>query len=750
MSNPSPVSRPSTSRHQPLLRALLWGLPLGLIPLASLAPSLPAHAQAGPNAPFVTPEGKPVGATELAAKLDAIEKTLDTRRQALNVPGASLVIVKNDTVIYLKGLGLRDHGRKLAVTPDTLFAIGSTTKAFTATTVLMSQQDGKLRLSDSPRKFLDHFKLRDAETEAKITLEDLLSHRSGLDRTDLCWISGKLDRRQILKAVATAKPTAKLGEKFQYQNPMYLAAGLCVGEVQDGDWEDVLERRIFRPLRMVRSNTSAQVTLKDADHALGYTYKAEAKETVHLPMRDIREIGPAGSINSSARDMGQWLRFLVNRGNFQGQQLLTEPNFAQLGVKRINVNPGGSVGYGLGWFLRTWNGHPVWEHGGNIDGFTAQVAVMPDQRLGFALLTNANATSLGAEAMPVIWKHLVGEPVITAPPTPIGPVPTGPALNPQQEVGSYLLTQANLTLEVLMQDGKLVLKQPGVPLMTLEPIGGRRYRVSAPAPPGTEVTFRPSAEKADVPEMALLQGGSTLILKRAGTAAEPVKAPITVDELMAKVVQASGGEANLRKHRVRQHVATLDLENQGVTGEAVQTFRAPNSYAMQITMKAGGEKILSIREYFDGKNGGEETTFTLTETKSPTELAAARIEGNFAADADWKTLYKTVTLKKMDRVGDDEVYVVEKTPETGPAITDYVSTRSWMVVKRTKGAVSETFSDFHTVDGVVLPYRTEVFQPGQGKTVITTREVKFNVKVPEKLFQPTPVKKGRAERGRRG
>ena len=155
-------------------------------------------------------------ATDYTGALAAIEKTLEEKRKELGIPGMSLAIVKDDKVIYLKGLGVKDFERNIPVTPDTRFAIGSSTKAFTAMLAVISADEGKLSLDDSPKKFLPYFTLRDQEAAAKVTMRDLLSHRSGLNRTDLAMVTGVLNREELIKVAGMAKPTAKLGEKFQY------------------------------------------------------------------------------------------------------------------------------------------------------------------------------------------------------------------------------------------------------------------------------------------------------------------------------------------------------------------------------------------------------------------------------------------------------------------------------------------------------------------------------------------------------
>src|SRR5262245_30938395 len=190
---------------------------------------------------------------DLQKGLSAIEERLEARRKELGIPGVSLAIVKDDQVIYAKGLGFKDFENKVPVTADTQFAIGSATKAFTALTVLMAADEGKLSLEDSPKKYLSYFKMYDADTDANITIRDLLCHSSGLNRTDLAMVTGKLNRAELIQVAAQAKPTAKLREKFQYQNIMFAAAGEIVATVEKEAWEKVVPERVFTPLGMTNS-----------------------------------------------------------------------------------------------------------------------------------------------------------------------------------------------------------------------------------------------------------------------------------------------------------------------------------------------------------------------------------------------------------------------------------------------------------------------------------------------------------------
>lgn len=803
----------------------------------SAAPALAPRASAQ-EAAKPTAAAAPAPA-DLDAKLAAIEKAVEEKRQALGIPGVSLVIVKDDRVIYMKGLGYKDFEQKVPVTPDTLFAIGSSSKAFTAMLVAMAADEGKLTLEDSPKKFLPYFKLQDPEADAQITLRDLLSHSSGLNRTDLPWVSGVLNREETIRVAAQAKPTAKLREKFQYQNVMYAAAGEIVGRVENSTWERLVAERIFKPLGMKGSDTSVPEMLKARDYSYGYVYEEATKETRRVPMRDLPAIAPAGAINSNARDMAQWLRLMLGGGTFEGRRLVSEKSFAELLKPQMKI--AGTVSYGLGWFLREWKGHKVAEHGGNIDGFNAQVALMPDQRLGFVMLTNVSASVLPASTMNVVWSNLVGDAGATAP-APAAVAAADPAVKIENEVGEYLLEVANMKFTVAVKEGKLNVSVPGQPTYTLEPVGGRRYKLAGLD--GFHMTFRPAKENPQETEIYLEQpqGNYTLKKVKAADAAtagasgasaeyagplkeivgsyEPAKeggpdvevavrdgkvvlivpgqtpyplverskdvlgssalpetysivvrrdeagrvagitlkqpgnesvfnraaefkATMTVDELMAKMVEATGGEAAIRRHKTLRLLADADLLHQGVSGEAVIYARAPNAYAQEVQLTALGKKIGTFREYFDGTEAAEEGSFVPYNPKTGKELDEVRIASDFYAPLNWKTLFQKAEIKKMAKVAGEDAYVVVFTPEKGSPVTQYISAKSFLLLRQDSLAtsdtismpVTETFSDYRNVDGVMFSFRRVSNSQAMGDTVLKIREVKFDVAVPDEVFK---------------
>ncbi|HSK64149.1 MAG TPA: serine hydrolase [Pyrinomonadaceae bacterium] len=735
------------SATTPLLRLLSVFFLTFVLTAAALPRPLTAQ-QSAATKPAATAAGE--NSSDYSTQLAAIEKALDDRRKELGVPGISLAIVKDDRVIYLKGLGYKNFEQQLPVTPDTRFAIGSASKAFTAMLVALSADAGKLSLDDSPKKFLPYFTLKDADAAAKITIRDLLAHRSGLNRTDLAMATGMLNREELIKVAGMAKPTAKLGEKFQYQNVMYAAAGEVVAKAEKSTWDKLIANRIFKPLGMKNSDTSVAAMQKSKDFSFGYDYNPTTKVTRLLPQREIAAAAPAGAINSSARDMAQWLRLMLANGSINGRRFVSEKNFDELVRKQINI--AGPVDYGLGWFLRQWNGHKVVEHGGNIDGFNAQVALMPDQKLGFVLLTNVTASPLGAVAMNTIWRNLVGDPKAAekraaAPPQPTG---IGPGVSDlQAEVGKYRLAAAQMDFDVIVKDNKLMITVPGQPTYALENVNGRRYKLTAPAPPGFFATFRPAKDKPGETELFIEQPHGNIVLEKLpagndGAAALP-NAPITIDELLAKMVAAYGGEQNLLKHKSSVTTVEIDLENQGVLAKGTISARAPNLIGSQMTFTALGKNLGSMKTYFDGSGGGEMISFAPAETYSGKRLVDVQAAADFYDVLNWKKNYQSIKFNKMGKVGDEDVYIIERKNEKGTPITDYISTKSFLVLRRdslianeTAGIElpqTETFSDYRNVDGVMIPFKMVSNNLANGDIVLRVVDVKFDIEIPDSIFR---------------
>jgi CubicO group peptidase (beta-lactamase class C family) len=426
----------------------------------------------------MAPKTSAAKVTDLEKRLSLIETKLEKRRQELGIPGVSLAIVKDGQVLLSKGFGYKDFEKKVPMTADTQLAIGSASKAFTALSVLMLQDEDKLSLDDSPKKYLPYFKINHPETDKNIQVRDLLAHSSGINRTDLAMITGKLNRVELIKVAGEAKPMAGLREKFFYQNIMFTAAGEIVAEITGRPWEKFVPERIFKPLGMNNSTMSVKEMQKAKDYSFGYSYNFDTKETRKLPTRDIGEVAPAGSINSSANDMARWLRFVLNEGELDGKRLVSEKGFDEWTKPQMKISPDGKASYGLGWFLQDWKGKKVVQHGGNIDGFNSMVAMIPEENLGFVMLTNVSASSLGGELMQIVWSAILED---------ISETPVSDAA--KKEIGKYKFAQAGFDIEVKIEEGKLVAVVPGQPTYILENVEGRKYKLSN-APDGFFITFK--------------------------------------------------------------------------------------------------------------------------------------------------------------------------------------------------------------------------------------------------------------------
>ena len=235
------------------------------------------------------------------------------------------------------------------------------------------------------------------------------------------------------------------------------------------------------------------------------------------------------------------------------------------------------------------------------------------------------------------------------------------------------------------------------------------------------------------------------VVADAAPAAEAnTSALISVDELLTKMIAAYGGEENLRKHKSSLTNVEVDLENQGVLGKGSIRAKAPNSTASDMTFTALGKKIGSIVSYFDGNGGGELISFGPEETYSGKRLEDIKASADFYDVLNWKQNYKTITVKKMGKVGDEDVYIVEKQREKGTKVTDYISTKSFLVLRRDSVVVSETagielpqtesFSDYRNVDGVMVPFKTVSNNIANGDIVLRVTDIKFDIEIPDSVF----------------
>ena len=381
-----------------LALALVWGgSPVLWAQQAKKTPPKPAPAKPG-------------------AQLEGLDQFIEQVMKDWQVPGLAVAVVKGKEVIYSKGFGYRDVEKKLPVTPQTLFAIGSVTKSFTVTAMGMLVDDGKLDWDRPVREFLPDFRLHDEAATERMTPRDLVTHRSGLPRHDALWYNSVFSREEMYRRLRHLEPSRDFRNNFQYNNLMFMTAGVVVERLSGKKWEAFVREHIFQPLGMATSNFSVKESENAADFSLPYE---KAKEEVkRVPFRVIDEVGPAGSINSSVDEMIRYIRFHLNGGRAGETRLLSESNAEQMQSPQMPV-PGalrwkevGHQSYGLGLFVTSYQGRKFVHHGGGIDGFISLLSFMPQEQIGVMVLTNLSPNQLPTIVSYQIYDRLLGlEPV---------------------------------------------------------------------------------------------------------------------------------------------------------------------------------------------------------------------------------------------------------------------------------------------------------------------------------------------------
>jgi CubicO group peptidase (beta-lactamase class C family) len=338
---------------------------------------------------------------EAASRLKGIDRELEEVLDTWKAAGFAVAVVDRQDVVYAKGFGYRDLENNLPVTPNTLFAIGSSTKAFTTTILGILRNEDKLSFDESPRDYVPELKFHDPQMNELVTISDLMCHRTGLPRHDYSWYffpSGSKD--SLIRRVQYQEPFAAVREQFYYNNFMFLLQGVIAERITGMSWEDNVRQRIFEPLGMSRSNLSIEEMERSEDKAAGYELKND-QEIKKMDYYHIAGMAPAGSINSSVSDMTSWLITWINGGRFKGKEVIP-PAFLTEAMSSHMVAGSGLPdkenpdlhlsNYGYGWFISSYRGHYRVEHGGNIDGFSASTCFFPSDSIGIVVLCNQNGS----------------------------------------------------------------------------------------------------------------------------------------------------------------------------------------------------------------------------------------------------------------------------------------------------------------------------------------------------------------------
>ena len=338
-------------------------------------------------------EGSPAADT-LQQHLEKLAADIDAARADWGLPGAALAVVKDGEVVLAEGFGRRAADSDQPVTPETQFAIGSTTKAFTALGIGLLVEDGLVEWDEPVRTYLPDFRLMDDIATLYATPVDLLTHQTGLATHDLLWYGSGLSRSEMYQRLRYLEPASDFRGGETYNNLIYMTAGVLIEEVSGQSWEDFTRERILEPLGMINANFSVHDMQEQSNHSRPHAVEGGVAKEV--PFRELDAVGPAGSINASAMEMTRWLKFLLSEGGIDGEEVASDATIRRL----FQPETAGSVSSlggairnntgALGWGNMMYRGHRMLAHTGGIDGFRAMVAVLPEENIGVVAFANKN------------------------------------------------------------------------------------------------------------------------------------------------------------------------------------------------------------------------------------------------------------------------------------------------------------------------------------------------------------------------
>ncbi|TMI86012.1 MAG: serine hydrolase [Bacteroidetes bacterium] len=333
--------------------------------------------------------------------------------------GFAVAVVNRNKVIYSKGFGYRDYAKKIPVTTNTLFAIGSCTKAFTASLIGMLDNNKVVDIDKPAHNYLPDLAFYNNGMTDNITLRDMMCHRTGLPRHDYSWyLFSTSSRDSLVKRIQYMEPTGGVRDKWQYNNFMFMLQGVIAEKLTGQKWEQNIRSKILTPLNMTRTNFSVLDMAKDSDASLGYYIKNDSI-IKKINYYNIDAMGPAGSINSSVNEMSHWVITWIEGGKFNGKEIIPSSFREQAISSQMVIGaafPEQDVpdvffsNYGFGWSLVSYRGHYRVEHGGNIDGFSASTCFFPTDSIGIIVLTNQNGS-----AVPSIVRNLIADKVLNLP-----------------------------------------------------------------------------------------------------------------------------------------------------------------------------------------------------------------------------------------------------------------------------------------------------------------------------------------------
>ena len=331
-------------------------------------------------------------------QLDALDKYYEKALSDWNIPGMAIAIVSGDEVVFAKGYGYANIENKNEAGPNTLFAIASNTKAFTAMAIAHLVDQGRLDWEDKVTDYLPYFRAYAPYVTENFTISDLMSHHSGLQTFsgDLLWYGTDLTPEQIISASGLLKPAYGFRTHFGYSNIHFLSAGMVIEAITDTTWVDYITEHFLKPLGMNRTLTST--TQLAGVENVATPYYLSNGQNIALEWINWDNIAPAGALISSANDYTQWIKLIINRGKLNGKTFVSDEQFEELTTLHVvnkvskfsrEISPSKHFsGYGMGFELFDYRGYKILGHGGGYDGMISKSCFVPEKKIGFIILTN--------------------------------------------------------------------------------------------------------------------------------------------------------------------------------------------------------------------------------------------------------------------------------------------------------------------------------------------------------------------------
>lgn len=371
----------------------------------------------------LTVAARPAWAWQASPEVDRVVASF---MSAFDIPGIGVAIVRPGEPVLTRGYGVRRLGRPEKVDSDTLFAIASNSKSFTAAALAMLVEEGKIGWDEPVVKYMPDFAMHDPGVTAMMTVRDLLVHRSGLPlgAGDLMQFpQSDHTREEILRALRHLKPARGFRSGYDYDNILYLVAGELVGRVSGQSWEDFVTARLLRPLGMrtaVANRPLVRTTNVAARHArLGPPTrgfgKLEAAAADESPV-----LAAAGGIHASVTDIVPWLQLQLGKGELPGgRRLWSKDQTAEMWQPQVITQsthgptpemPTRPVlaGYALGWFVQDYRGRRLVHHAGGLSGQVTYTALLPEQGIGLAVFSNTEDGAAVNGLRSALIDHLLG------------------------------------------------------------------------------------------------------------------------------------------------------------------------------------------------------------------------------------------------------------------------------------------------------------------------------------------------------